>query len=246
MTSIEWTDRTWNPLTGCSVVSPGCTNCYAMRLAKRLEAMGMEKYQGLTRTVNGNPVWTGEVRTWPAVLNEPRRWKKPRRVFINSMSDLFHEAVPLSFIEQVLQVVADTPQHQYQLLTKRSERMADVGADLVWPDNLWLGVSVENRDQVFRIEQLGKTRARVKYLSLEPLLGPLDDLPLAGIDWAIVGGESGPSARPIEASWVRAIRDQCVAAGVAFFFKQWGGRTPKAKGRELDGRTWDEYPAYVH
>lgn len=240
--SIEWTEATWNPVAGCSVISPGCTNCYAMRLAARLEVMGLEKYAGLTRKSGGRSKWNGKVRLDYASLDIPEKWKQGRLIFVNSMSDLFHEDVPLSFIRQVFDVMGRTPQHSYQVLTKRPERAASLTSKLKWHSNIWLGASVENKDFSWRIDELRRVRCSVRFLSLEPLLGPLENLNLRGIDWVIVGGESGPNARHIEADWVRSIRDQCLDADVAFHFKQWGGKIKKKTGRTLDGRTWDELP----
>ncbi len=237
---IEWTESTWNPTTGCDRVSPGCDNCYALTLAKRLKAMGSEKYQE-----DGDPRTSGpgfKLTLHPEVLDLPRSWRQPRVVFVDSMSDLFHTDVPLEFIRQVFDVMVDTPQHTYQVLTKRSQRLKKVASQLDWPTNVWMGVSVENGNYRFRIDHLRAVPASVRFLSLEPLLGPLPALDLAGIDWVIVGGESGPKVRPVEQGWVEEIRDQCAIARVPFFFKQWGGRTPKAGGRELDDRTWDEMP----
>lgn len=228
---IEWTDATWNPVTGCSKVSPGCKHCYAERMAKRLQAMGQPNY------ANGF-----EVTLQPHMLELPLEWKRPRRVFVNSMSDLFHKDVPLSFIKKVFSVMRRANWHQYQLLTKRSERLLEVSPLLTWEPHIWIGVSVENDDYTSRIDDLRKTGADVKFLSLEPLLGPLRKLNLRGMDWVIVGGESGPGARPMNPDWVRDIRDQCVRANVPFFFKQWGGPFKKRTGRVLDGRTWDQMP----
>lgn len=228
---IEWTQEVWNPVTGCTKIGPGCKHCYAAKMAMRLKAMGQENYRnGFDLTLH------------PHMLDRPKGWKKPRVVFVNSMSDLFHRQVPVDYIQQVFEVMRETPRHTYQVLTKRSDRLRALESTIEWPDNVWMGVSVENEDYVDRIDDLRSTSARVKFLSLEPLLGPLPNLDLAGIDWVIVGGESGPGARPMEAEWVREIRDQCVSSGTAFFFKQWGGVNKKAKGRELDGRTWDENP----
>ncbi|MCY4459586.1 MAG: phage Gp37/Gp68 family protein [Albidovulum sp.] len=240
--SIEWTESTWNPVVGCTVISPGCTNCYAMRLARRLEAMGQPKYAGTTRMSGGRPKWNGVVRTDQASVNLPVNWKAGRMIFVNSMSDLFHEAVPLAFIRQVFATMKKTPQHTYQILTKRSARLEELSGALEWPRNVWMGVSVENTDYQFRIDHLRRTGAAIKFLSLEPLLGPLNDLDLERIEWVIAGGESGPGARPINPDWVRTIRDQCDNAGIAFHFKQWGGPSKKKTGRTLDGRTWDEFP----
>lgn len=239
---IEWTEATWNPVAGCTILSPGCTNCYAMRLAARLEAMGQPKYQGITRKTGGRWKWNGKIRLDEATLALPKSWKTGRTIFVNSMSDLFHDGVPLEFIAKVFCTMVDTPQHTYQVLTKRAERAEELAPSLPWPKNVWLGVSVENEDYTYRIDHLRRTPAAIKFLSLEPLLGPLDKLNLKGIDWAIAGGESGPAARPMPIEWVRSIRDQCTRAGVAFHFKQWGGVNKKRTGRTLDGRTWDELP----
>lgn len=239
-TAIEWTEVTWNPVTGCDRVAAGCDNCYALALAKRLKAMGAEKYQN-----DGSPVTSGPgfaVTTHPSALAQPLKWRAPRVVFVNSMSDLFHAKVPVSFIRDVFAVIGETPQHTYQVLTKRAHRMARIAGSLDWPDNLWMGVSVESADVVDRIDHLRAIPATTRFLSCEPLLTALPDLNLTGIDWVIAGGESGPHARFMDPAWVEDIRDQCGAAGIAFFFKQWGGRTPKANGRKLDGRTWDEMP----
>lgn len=238
--AIEWTEATWNPVTGCDRVSAGCDHCYAMVLAKRLKAMGAEKYQN-----DGDPRTSGPgfgVTLHPQTLDIPRQWRAPRVVFVNSMSDLFHAKVPIGYIREVFDVMRETPQHTYQLLTKRSMRLKRIAAQLEWPTNVWMGVSVENRDHLDRIEHLRAVPAAVRFLSCEPLLGPLDGLQLHGINWVIAGGESGIGHRPMAAEWVRDIRDACSAAGVPFFFKQWGGRTPKAMGRDLDGRRWDEMP----
>ena len=229
---IEWTDATWNPVTGCNKISPGCKHCYAERMAKRLHAAGMPKYR------NGF-----DVVVHPDTLDIPRRWRKPRAIFVNSMSDLFHDRVSNDFIRQVFAVMEQADWHRYQALTKRPERVVALNDVLPWPPQVWLGVSVENAAYTHRIDLLRQTDAAVKFLSLEPLLGPLPDLNLDGIDWVIVGGESGPGARPMQADWARDIRDQCLAAGVPFHFKQWGGVFKKRHGRLLDGRTWDEMPA---
>jgi len=240
--SIEWTEATWNPVAGCTVVSPGCTNCYAMRMARRLDAMGQPKYAGTTRMSGNRPKWNGVIRLDEAALSLPRTWKTGRAIFVNSMSDLFHEKVAPEFIGRVFETMQDTPQHTYQILTKRAERLEALSPYLDWPRNVWMGVSVENADYAWRIEHLGRTGAAVKFLSLEPLLGPLVELRLADIDWVIAGGESGPGARPMEVAWVRSIRDQCESASVAFHFKQWGGVNKKKTGRILDGQTWDQVP----
>lgn len=231
---IQWTDATWNPVTGCTKVSPGCKYCYAERLSVRLRAMGNRRYQsGFTLTLH------------PDQITLPLKWRQPRRIFVNSMSDLFHEDIPEAFIRSVFDVMVQADWHIFQILTKRSTRLASVARHLPWPPNVWQGVSVENTRYVSRIDHLKQVPAAVRFLSLEPLLGPLPDLSLTGIHWVIVGGESGPIHRQIDPSWVRDIRDQCLVASVAFFFKQWGGRTPGAGGRLLDGRTWDEMPALV-
>ncbi|MBG0830033.1 phage Gp37/Gp68 family protein [Planomonospora sp. ID67723] len=240
-TGIEWTEVTWNPTTGCDRISSGCDNCYALTLAKRLKAMGAEKYQN-----DGDPRTSGPgfgLTTHPAALQQPYSWRTPRVVFVNSMSDLFHARVSLDFVRAVFEVIADTPQHTYQVLTKRSARLRKIADRLDWPDNLWMGVSVESGDVLYRVDDLRATPARVRFLSCEPLLGPLPGLDLTDIDWVIAGGESGPGHRPLDPAWVSVIRDRCVASGTPFFFKQWGGRTPKRGGRELDGRSWDEMPA---
>ncbi|MFF0386888.1 DUF5131 family protein [Streptomyces sp. NPDC004286] len=241
--AIEWTEATWNPTTGCDRVSSGCDNCYALALAKRLKAMGAAKYQN-----DGDPRTSGPgfgVTLHPDALDVPYGWKSPRVVFVNSMSDLFHARVPLDFVRQVFQVMADTPQHTYQVLTKRARRLRQIAPKLDWPDNLWMGVSVETENELPRVDDLRHVPAAVRFLSCEPLLGPLPDLGLDGIHWVIAGGESGPRHRPLDEAWVTGIRDTCQDAGVAFFFKQWGGRTPKAGGRLLEGRTWDQMPLPV-
>jgi len=240
--SIEWTEATWNPVAGCSVLSPGCTNCYAMRMARRLEAMGQQKYTGTTRLTGGRAKWNGKIVLDPASLELPLKWKMPKTIFVNSMSDLFHDDVPLAFIVDVFRIMQIAKQHTFQLLTKRGIRLAEIASQLPWPNNVWMGVSVESQAYVGRIDYLRLTPAAIKFLSLEPLLGPIDKLDLEGIDWAIAGGESGPNARPMNPDWVRSIRDQCTNAGVAFHFKQWGGVQKKQAGRTLDGRTWDELP----
>jgi protein gp37 len=230
--SIEWTESTWNPLTGCTKISPGCKHCYAERMARRLQAMGQPNYaNGFRPTLHEH------------MLGQPLDWKKPQMVFVNSMSDLFHEDVPSEFIQQVLDVMRRASWHTFQVLTKRSGHLLELDPAIEWPSNVWMGVSVENREYSYRIEHLRQTNARVKFLSLEPLLGPLPRLDLSGIDWVIVGGESGPGARPMAEEWVLAIRDHCVAAGVPFFFKQWGGVRRKLAGRILEGHTWDQRPS---
>jgi protein gp37 len=229
--SIEWTEATWNPLTGCTKVSPGCKFCYAERMALRLRAMGQPNY------VNGFQLTLHE-----HALELPLRWKRQQMIFVNSMSDLFHENVPFAFIERIFDVMQRASWHQFQVLTKRSERLLELTHALPWPPHVWMGVSVENEDYTCRIDHLRQTAAKIKFLSLEPLVGPLPSLNLENIHWVIVGGESGPGARPMEISWVTDIRNQCLAAGVPFFFKQWGGVNKKRTGREVEGRTWDEMP----
>jgi protein gp37 len=228
---IEWTEATWNPVTGCTKISPGCKFCYAERMAKRLQAMGQSNYaNGFQITIQDH------------ALTLPLRWKKPQTIFVNSMSDLFHADVPLEFIQEVFAVMRGAHWHRFQVLTKRSERLRSLDPHLEWAPNIWMGVSVESAQYTFRIDDLRATGAHIKFLSLEPLLGPLTSLHLEGIDWAIVGGESGPGARPIAAEWAVSIRDQCRQSGVPFFFKQWGGVNKKRAGRILEGRTWDEMP----
>jgi protein gp37 len=241
-TSIEWTDATWNPVAGCTVLSPGCTNCYAMRMAARLDAMGMAKYRGLTRKSGGRAKWTGKVRLDQATLNVPAKWRKPRRIFVNSMSDLFHDAVPLQFVAKVWSVMQSTPQHTYQILTKRPERMAAVTAELPVLTNVWLGTSVESSEYLDRIDSLRKVNAAVRFISFEPLLGSVADADLTGIHWVIVGGESGPRSRPMLKEWVDEIESTCREFGAAFFFKQWGGVRKKATGRDYRDQTYDEMP----
>lgn len=228
---IEWTESTWNPLTGCDKISPGCKYCYAERMATRLRAMGQPNYaNGFNLTMHDH------------VLERPLQWKTPQVIFVNSMSDLFHKDVPIEFIQKVFSVMRKAWWHQFQVLTKRSERLAELSSQIDWSNNVWMGVSVENDDYTFRIEHLRKTQACIKFLSLEPLLGPLPNLNLENIDWVIVGGESGPKARPIKEEWVVDIRDQCLAANVPFFFKQWGGTNKKKTGRILQGKIWDQMP----
>jgi len=232
--SIEWTESTWNPVTGCDKVSPGCKFCYAEVMSRRLKAMGQRNYANGFR-----------LTPQPHMLDRPLKWKKPRVIFVNSMSDLFHDDVPLDYIRRVFDVMRQADWHQFQVLTKRGERLEAVAAELQWPPNVWMGVSVERCDYVDRIDHLRATDAAVKFLSLEPLLGPLESLDLEGIDWVIVGGESGRRPRPIDARWVRDIRDQCHRARVPFFFKQWGGTNKKRAGRILDGKTWDAMPSQI-
>jgi protein gp37 len=231
VSAIEWTEMTWNPVTGCVKISQGCKHCYAERMAKRLNAMGAPRYiDGFQPTLHDD------------LIDAPRTWKKPRVIFVNSMSDLFQEAVPDDFIRRVFDTMRDCPQHTFQILTKRSDRVRQLGASLPWPSNVWMGVSVEDGRVIERVADLAAIPAQVRFLSCEPLIGPLDNLVLDRIDWVIVGGESGPSARPMKQEWVESIHRQCVRKGVAFFFKQWGGVRKKAAGRILHGRTYDEMP----
>ncbi|HBX81471.1 MAG TPA: hypothetical protein DEG88_04720 [Propionibacteriaceae bacterium] len=239
--NIEWTEATWNPVTGCNRISEGCDNCYALALAKRLKAMGVAKYQN-----DGDRKTSGvgfAVTLHPSALAQPLRWRSPRIVFVNSMSDLFHAKVPVSFIEDVFDVIRETPQHTYQVLTKRAVRARRLSDRLDWPANMWLGVSVETSKYFPRVDELRQVPAAVRFLSCEPLLGDIGSIKLESIDWVIAGGESGPNFRPMHLSWARGIRDACVEAQVPFFFKQWGGSTPKRKGRILEGRTWDQMPS---
>lgn len=238
--AIEWTEATWNPTTGCDRVTAGCDNCYALTLAKRLQAMGNPKYQ-----VDGDPRTSGPgfgIQTHEDALDVPHRWAAPRVVFVNSMSDLFHARVPDEFVRRVFDVMAQTPRHTYQLLTKRPIRLARLADSLPWPDNVWMGVSVEDSRQAWRVDRLREVPAAVRFVSAEPLLGPLGDLELDGVDWLIAGGESGFGYRSVDPAWIDELRAACESAAVAFFFKQWGGRTPKAGGRVLGGRTFDEMP----
>jgi len=229
--SIEWTETTWNPITGCSKISEGCANCYAERMAKRLKAMGAKNYEnGFSVTMHSH------------VLDYPLKWKKPQMIFVNSMSDLFHEDVPNSFIIEVLAIIKKAKWHTFQILTKRSSRLKEIDKLTTWPDNIWLGVSVENSKNLNRINHLKCTNAKIKFISFEPLLGPINNAQLDKINWVIVGGESGPFSRPMKSEWVTAIRDQCLTQGVPFFFKQWGGTNKKKNGRLLEGQIWDEYP----
>ena len=241
-TKIEWTDATWNPVAGCAVITAGCTNCYAMRMAARLEAMGVEKYRGLTRKSGGRAVWTGKVRCDEGALDVPTRWNAPRLVFVNSMSDLFHADVPVEFIRRVWEVMRATPQHTYQILTKRPERMAEVLTGFPVLANAWLGTSVESAEVLHRLDALRSVPAAIRFVSFEPLLGSVRNADLSEIHWAIVGGESGPKARAIEETWVEEIEALCRAEEAAFFFKQWGGPNKARTGRHFRGKTWDELP----
>jgi len=230
--AIEWTEATWNPVTGCSKVSPACAHCYAETFAERW------------RGVPGHPYEQGfDLRLWPSRLGVPLQWKRPRRIFVNSMSDLFHEDIPFEYIERVFDTMVRADHHVFQVLTKRHERMVELAGRLPWPEHIWMGVTIENRRFVHRADYLRAVPAAIRFISAEPLLGPLEGLDLADIDWVISGGESGPKHRPVRVEWLRDLRDRCEDEGVASFFKQWGGSRPKSGGRELDGRTWDEMPA---
>jgi protein gp37 len=232
--SIEWTDATWNPVTGCTQVSPGCDHCYAKTFAERFAG------------VAGHPYEQGfALKLWPERLDLPLRWKRPRRIFVNSMSDLFHKDIPDEYIQRIFDVMVQADWHIFQVLTKRSARLARLAPSLPWRPHIWVGVSVENNQYAWRVDQLRRVPAQVRFISAEPLLGPIDRVNLAGIQWVITGGESGNRCRPIDEDWVRDVRDRCVSRGTAFFHKQWGGRTPKANGRLLDGRTWDEQPLAI-
>jgi protein gp37 len=231
--AIEWTESTWNPITGCTKISDGCKNCYAERMAKRLKAMGQPNY------INGFQLTLHE-----HVLEYPLKWKKPQTIFVNSMSDLFHEQVPESFIFRIFDVMKQAHWHQFQILTKRSKRLRELAQEIDWPENVWIGVSVENEAVQFRIDDLRDVPAAIRFLSLEPLLGPLGHLNLSNIDWVIVGGESGPGARQMEKEWVMQIKEQCIEQNTPFYFKQWGGVHKKKTGRSLEGRKWDEMPVY--
>jgi len=228
---IEWTESTWNPVSGCTKISAGCKNCYAERMAFRLKAAGSPNYaNGFQITLHRH------------ALEIPLRWKRPRTIFVNSMSDLFHKDVPFDFISQIFDVMRQASQHRFQILTKRSDRLLELSSRLSWPGNVWMGVTVENAECTFRIDHLRQTDAAIKFISFEPLLGLISNIDLEGIDWVIVGGESGPKSRPMEPEWAKNIRDQSLAAGVPFFFKQWGGVNKKKNGRTLDGQTWNEIP----
>ncbi|MBL7106104.1 MAG: phage Gp37/Gp68 family protein [Phycisphaerae bacterium] len=231
---IEWTESTWNPVSGCTKISPGCLNCYAERMAKRLKAMGQPRYK------NGF-----ELTLHPEALKEPYHWKKPRVVFVNSMSDLFHEDIPVEFVQQVFNVMNENSHHTFQILTKRSHRLKELAPLLDWTKNIWMGVTIENDDYVFRADDLREVNSHIRFLSLEPLLGPLPSLILDRIDWVIVGGESGPGSRPIKKEWILDIKAGCDKSDAPFFFKQWGGVNKKKAGRLLNGRTWDNYPQAV-
>jgi protein gp37 len=241
---IEWTDATWNPIVGCAMISPGCTNCYAMRMAARLEAIGAASYQGVTRKSGGRFVWTGTLRINEKAMEAPLEWRRPKKIFVNSMSDLFQDGVSADDLARVWDVMARAPQHRFQVLTKRPDRMRAFlqSRGLATLENVWIGTSVETSTYVGRIGELRDTPAAIRFISFEPLIGPVGPVDLTGIHWAIVGGESGPNARPIEEAWVDELLDGCREQSVAFFFKQWGGKNKKAAGRRYRGRTWDEYP----
>lgn len=230
-TKIEWTDTTWNPMTGCTPVSDGCKNCYALKMANRLKAMGNKRY------LNGF-----NVTLHPDLLTEPLKWNKPRMVFVNSMGDMFHESIPIEYIQRVFSAMRTTSQHTFQVLTKRSARMLELSKSLPWPENVWMGVTIESNKYLYRADNLRNIPAAVKFLSIEPMISQVNDLDLTGIDWVIVGGESGQSARPIEEKWVINVRDKCTSSNIPFFFKQWGGRNKKKSGRILQGEIWDQFP----
>lgn len=249
--TIEWTESTWNPLVGCTKVSPGCKHCYAERMSARLRAMALQAQErGETAgrknyylsVVNANGGWSNAIELVEEALTDPLRWRSPRTIFVNSMSDLFHQKTPVAFIQRVFEVMEAASWHTFQVLTKRPERAKELAGLLPWPPNVWIGTSVEDESVLSRVELLRKIPASIRFLSLEPLLGPLRSLDLAGISWIIVGGESGPKARPVKPEWVREVRDKAISCKVPFFFKQWGGKNKKATGRSLDGRTWDEMP----
>ena len=240
---IEWTEDTWNPIRGCRHVSPGCKNCYAARIAAAEYMSGPGKpYESLVRSTDNGPSWTGAASLVEERLNDPYWWKDPKVVFVNSMSDLFYEEIPKKYIQRVFGVMRGTPRHTYQILTKRSEHLLDLNPEIEWPNNVWMGVSVENNDYLSRLEHLKQTDAKIKWVSVEPLIGPLDDFDPTGLDWVVVGGESGPGARPMDKEWVIDIRDRCLISDVPFFFKQWGGVRKEQTGRLLEGKIWDQMP----
>lgn len=241
--AIEWTEATWNPVTGCDRVSPGCAHCYALELSARLKRFGQAKYQRDGTRASSGPGFG--VTLHRQTLQAPLRWKRPRVIFVNSMSDLFHDEVPVDFIREIFEVMAQAERHVFQILTKRHERLSELAPLLPWPANVWMGVSIENRRFVHRADHLREVPAAVRFISAEPLLGPLENLDLDGIDWLIAGGESGFRHRPVREEWLLTLRDQCVRQRVAFFFKQWGGVRPKSGGRLLDGREWNEMPGHV-
>jgi len=242
LTSIEWTEATWNPVRGCSRISPGCVHCYAERMAHRFSREGLP-YHGLTRVnKRGEPQWTGKIQVVPEMVEDPLRWKRPRKVFVNSMSDLFHERVPIEDVRRIFETMRLADWHSFQVLTKRPDRCLELSSQLCWPGNIWMGTSVESAEYVQRIDTLRRVPSAIRFLSLEPLLGPMPHLDLDGIHWVIVGGESGPGARPMDPAWVRDIQATCARNQVPFFFKQWGGTRKKAAGRVLDGKVWNEMP----
>lgn len=244
LSDIEWTDATWNPVSGCTIISPGCTNCYAMRMAARLQSMGHGSYRSVTRKSGKRHVWTGKVHLNERVLDAPKTWKKPRMIFVNSMSDLFQDGVPSEFIRKVWDTMDASRQHIFQILTKRPDNMRRVLSEDDFPklENVWLGTSVENADYIDRIEMLREVDAAVRFISFEPLIGSVGETDLSGIDWAIVGGESGPNARPMDEIWIDEIKESCDRSRTAFFFKQWGGVQKKKTGRTYRNQTWDEMP----
>jgi protein gp37 len=244
---IQWTDATWNPVAGCTKISPGCARCYAIKEVRRMSGNPNPSvslvYQGMVRQLgNGLLDWTSLIRTVEERLAVPLKWKKPKRIFVNSLSDLFHVDVPVEFIQKVFEVMRTAHWHQFQILTKRADRLEELSPDIDWPENVWQGVSVENRDYTFRIDHLRKTQAKTKFLSIEPLLGPISHLDLSRIDWVIVGGESGAGARELQKDWVLEIQKQCQQQKVPMFFKQWGGKNKSKSGREIDGKTYDAMP----
>lgn len=245
LSEIEWTDATWNPIAGCTMLSPGCTNCYAMRMAARLQAMDHPAYRGVTRKSGGRPIWTGRINLNEKALTAPLTWRTPKKVFVNSMSDLFQDDVPTELVANVWDVMATAHWHVFQVLTKRPDNMLKVVKDarLAVLPNVWLGTSVESLKYSARISILRRVPAAIRFISFEPLIGPIGKVNLKGIHWAIVGGESGPKARPMDKEWVEEIRMQCASQDVAFFFKQWGGTNKKSTGRIYRGRTWDAFPA---
>lgn len=247
LSEIEWTDATWNPISGCTIISPGCTNCYAMRMAARLQAMGHANYRDVTRKSGKRHVWTGKVHLNELVLDAPKTWRKPRMIFVNSMSDLFQDGVPVEFILRVWETMAQSPQHIFQILTKRPDNMRTILNQNEFPllENVWLGTSVESEEYVDRIEVLKCVNGAVKFISFEPLIAPVGKVDLAGIDWVIVGGESGPHSRPMSEMWVDEIKDACDKFDTAFFFKQWGGVQKKKSGRTYQDTTWDQLPKLV-
>lgn len=244
LSEIEWTDATWNPVSGCKIISPGCTNCYAMRMAARLQSMQHPSYVGSVRKSGDRYVWTGKLQMLDKVLQAPLKWRKPKRIFVNSMSDLFQDGVPSEYIAKVWQVMQNASWHHYQILTKRPDNMERVIREMKLPylPQVWLGTSVESEEYNFRIDHLREIKDHIKFISFEPLIASVGKANLKNIDWAIIGGESGPKSRPIEEKWVDEIKASCDEQGTAFFFKQWGGTNKKATGREYLGRTWDEYP----